>query len=151
MKRSLFIFFLILISASNSYAGISVCEGANGRIYNKSLRGDSINGCFYYDPGYNTTSEQYEAIKTLLQNVDMKYLKMDKGIPAEMTQEEKDQVDQDLETIQNMQTSNAIDGGQITTNELLKAMVAVVSESKSTTDITEQAVIDKIKEQKGVL
>lgn len=91
MKKFLFVAFLLHFIPS-AFAGISVCYD-DGRVTSFSLRGSSFAGCAYYDAGFNVTQNEYGEIKSLLINVDIKYLKEVDGKPVEMTAQEKTAVD----------------------------------------------------------
>lgn len=84
--------FCFLIS-NTAQAGISVCDDGNGKVASFSLRGNPIQGCEYYDNGQNISEAQDTAIRTLLKTVPQRYLKMINGFPAEMSPQEKVDVD----------------------------------------------------------
>lgn len=86
------IFTLILLASTNAYAGISVCHD-NGKVTDFSLRGDARPGCEFYDAGQNINETQDTAIRTLLRTVERRYLKMINSFPAEMSPQEKVDVD----------------------------------------------------------
>ena len=92
MRKFLFLTILFFWSAS-CYAGISVCSDQNGNVTSFKLRGNSVQGCDYYDIGQNVDSSQYASISSLLKTVSRKYLKMVNGFPEEMSQSEKNAVD----------------------------------------------------------
>ena len=77
------------------------------------------------------------------EGVPQKYQKHSNGSIVEMSQEEKDAVDDAEElALNNMEIAKA-DSLQVTTQDLAKAIAAL-------TGITEQQIKDKIKEQKGL-
>lgn len=84
--------FCFLIS-NTAQAGISVCDDGNGRVVSFSERGNPIDGCEYYAAGQNISDVQDKAIRTLLKTVEKRYLKMINGFPAEMSPQEKVDVD----------------------------------------------------------
>ena len=88
--------FIIAI-CNSAYAGISVCEGANGRINRFELRGNPIQGCFYYMAGQTITTQKDAQLRILHDTVPFRHLKMQGGFPTEMTQVEKDAVDAQLQ------------------------------------------------------
>ena len=94
MNRLIYILALFSIFALSSplYAGISVCH-ENGKVTNFALRGNAIEGCEYYENGQNISEAQDTAIRTLLKTVPVRYLKMINGFPAEMSPQEKVDVD----------------------------------------------------------
>lgn len=94
LKIYILVFGLLLLS-NNAYAGISICYDQNS-VTNFSLRGSPINGCDYYDVGYNATQEKYDSVKNLLSNVPFRYLKKLNGELVEMTSQEKVDVDEAL-------------------------------------------------------
>ncbi len=91
MKKLLFL--ILILASTKAYAGISVCSDGNGKVTNFSLRGNPIKGCEWYDNGQNISEAQDTAIRTLLKTVDQRYLKMINGFPAEMSPQEKVDVD----------------------------------------------------------
>src|SRR3990167_8842111 len=96
MKKT-FILIALLLMPSVANAGISVCEGANGRINRFELRGNPIQGCFYYMAGQTITTQKDAQLRILHDTVPFRHLKMQGGFPTEMTQVEKDAVDAQLQ------------------------------------------------------
>lgn len=97
--KKLLIVIAILALPSIANAGISVCEGANGRVNRFELRGNPIAGCFYYDAGQSITIEKDAELRAL-HDLPLRYLKVVSGFPVEMTQAEKDTVDTQLQAAQ---------------------------------------------------
>ena len=152
MKRTILglAFLSILALSSPAFAGISVCDDGNGKVASFSLRGNPIEGCEYYDNGQNISEAQDTALMTLLKTVPQRYLKMINGFPAEMSPQEKVDVDDAWAAEIEQKDIERIDSGEITGKELLKAVAAVISDSASYKEITEEVIIDKIKEQREI-
>ena len=98
--KKLILLILILAFSTKAYAGISVCEGANGRINRFELRGNPIQGCFYYQAGQDITLEKDAGLRALYGAVPFRHLKVVNGFPIEMSQAEKDAVDAQLQAAQ---------------------------------------------------
>ena len=90
---------IILLICSTAHAGISVCEGANGRVNSFELSSNPIQGCFYYEAGQTITLEKDAEIRAL-HDLPLRYFKVVSGFPVEMTQAEKDTVDAQLQAAQ---------------------------------------------------
>ena len=91
MKKLLFL--ILILASTKAYAGISVCYDGNGKVSSFHLRGNQVQGCEWYDNGQNISEAQDTAIRTLLKTVPQRYLKMINGFPAEMSPQEKVDVD----------------------------------------------------------
>ena len=57
--KKLIILFAFLLLPKIAYAGISVCEGANGRVNRFELsESNPVQGCFYYEAAQTITVEK---------------------------------------------------------------------------------------------
>lgn len=115
MKKLLFL--ILILASTKAYAGISVCDDGNGKVASFHLRGNPVEGCEWYDNGQNISEAQDTAIRTLLKTVPQRYLKMINGFPAEMSPQEKVDVDDawaaqiqaDLLSVSRANAKNSVD------------------------------------------
>lgn len=149
MKQLLIISYFLIFSTS-AYAGISVCSDSSGNVTSHQLRGGAIEGCEYYDVGQSISQEQDDALRTLLKTVPTRYLKMKNGFPVEMVPQEQVLVDDALAAQITAQEIQRIDSGNVTGQEVLKALPAVIADSGNYKELTEEVIKEKIKVQAGL-
>lgn len=148
--KKLILITSFLLFCSTSYAGIVVCEGQNGNVNHFDLSEEAIDGCFYYDEGQNVTTKQADDLREIKSNVPLRYMKIESGFPVEMTQQEKDDRDALLTTAQKNSEIARIDSGNVTGEEILKALPVVIANSSAYKEITEDVIKEEIKTQKGL-
>lgn len=86
----------LILYPSLAFAGITVCYNPDDTVKDFSLSGSSVEGCDYFDIGFNVTEAKYDQIKNLLKTVERRYLKKLSGEPVEMSSAEKVAVDDAL-------------------------------------------------------
>lgn len=90
LKLAFFSFFCL---QGTAFAGMSVCHDGSGTVTRVELRGNSIDGCNFYDSGQNISDAEYVSLRSLLKSVPRKYLKYENGNVLEMNTVEKAAVD----------------------------------------------------------
>lgn len=143
---------LFMLFSAPVFAGVNVCH--TGKIVtHTSLRG-SIPGCESINAiGSDTTI--YDVVKNLIQTVPRKYLKWDANIITgsklvEMSQFEKDVVDQAEADTQHQVLLNRIDKYNVDNIHLLTALVKVINVRIPNNPITKAEMITQIKEELGI-
>jgi len=140
--------FLIpmLLISNIAFAGISVCQDGDGKITNFSLRGSSIEGCLYYDSGYNVTPAQYSQIKALFETVPRYYIKIVEQLPFEMNASEKAVVDAERAAEAEALENAAIDRIDVSPLKAFTALIQVINiRLPAGQKITKQELINQIK------
>jgi len=88
----IFLFLIFALTCNNAYAGAGVCHDGAGNI--TSFEWDADHGFYSTQPNCQYYSDaEFHSLKQSLDGVPRKYIKWDNG-PKEMTQAEKDALDQ---------------------------------------------------------
>lgn len=132
----------------SSYAGIGVCHDGSGNMVSASKSTTPENfksaNCEYYSIP-PTSKAKYERVKTVLTTVPFRYIKWDTE-PVEMTQAEKDAVDQAIADKQAQEEQTRVENLDITIKDAFQAWLQVYnSKVPAQNRVTGQELIDQLK------
>jgi len=148
-KYILSLAFLLLTSPA--WSGAGVCHDGSGNITEYTLDGDWVfftqtDNCKYYKDA------EFEQLKSELIGVPKKYIKWDNGLdkPVEMTQAEKDAVDQAIADAKKQAEIERAERLDFTMQDVIVALVKRINTRIPNDPITKQEIIDQLKADKGL-
>ena len=142
MPKVINFLILFLLVSSVCYAEDFVCT-ENGKIvsYKKSIDPSvAPNNC--------TVITDVAATRSLVDNVNIKYLKMSNGSVAEMSAQEKSDVDSAIASANVTTTNTNIDNLLVDRVELVEAILYLIQQKASIT-ITKAEIAQRIKDQRN--